>query len=112
LLLVAVALNGCGSDDKPPAPGGPKAPSELNAAALSAAAHLTWKDNSSDEDNFMVERQQVGTDTDFKTISTLPFDTTSYHDAPLTSGATYKYKIMAMNASGESESNEATVMIP
>ena len=114
LILLAVALNGCGSDDSdpPPTPSGPKAPSELTAAVLSAGAHLAWKDNSDDEENFMVERQKVGTDADFKTITTLPFDTTSHHDAPLDSGATYKYKIMAMNASGASESNEAMVMIP
>jgi len=45
-------------------------------------------------------------------MATLEFDTTQYHDAPLTSGATYRYMIMAMNDAGESESNEVTFNAP
>jgi hypothetical protein len=115
LFAAAIAIaSGCGSDDSDHSSngGGPKAPTELSASPLAGGAHLTWRDNSADEEHFMVLRQQVGTDTEFETVSTLPFDTTLYHDAPLTVGATYKYKIMAMNAAGESESNEVMVTIP
>jgi len=91
---------------------GPSAPSELAVAPLTGGAHLTWKDNSDDEENFMVLRQQMGTDADYETLVTLPFDSVQYHDAPLTSGMTYSYKIMAMNGQGESESNVVMLTAP
>lgn len=91
---------------------GPTAPSELTAAALQGGAHLTWKDNSDNEESFMLERKQMGVDSDYKVIATLPFDSVQYHDAPLVSGATYSYKVMAMNGKGESESNEVTFKAP
>ena len=113
LVLVALAVvGGCSSDEGHSMGTGPTAPSELTAAPLTGGAHLTWKDNSSNEDNFMVLRKQMGVDADFKTQATLPFDSVQYHDAPLTAASTYIYKIMAMNGQGESESNEATVTIP
>lgn len=91
---------------------GPAAPSELKATPLGGGAHLTWKDNSDNEDNFMVLRMQAGVETDYETLATLPFDSIQYHDAPLTAGASYTYKIMAMNGKGESESNEAELSVP
>jgi len=42
----------------------------------------------------------------------LPFNTQQYHDAPLTSGMTYVYMVMAMNDAGESDSNEVTFAAP
>ena len=60
----------------------------------------------------MVLRMQSGTDADFKIIATLPFDSVQYHDGPLVSGATYAYKIMAMNGKGDSNSNEASLTLP
>ncbi|HWA70716.1 MAG TPA: fibronectin type III domain-containing protein [Polyangiaceae bacterium] len=114
LLLMAATSSGCSSSDSgsPAKETAPAAPSELKAAVLSGGAHLTWKDNSNDEENFMILRMQTGVDTAYKTIATQPFDTVQYHDAPLTSGATYMYKIMAMNGAGESESNEAMLVLP
>lgn len=114
LVLIVPLLTGCGGDDDMDhsSGAGPTAPSELMAVALQGGAHLTWKDNSNDEENFMVERKQMDADTDYKVLATLPFDSVQYHDAPLVSGATYSYKIMAMNGKGESESNEATFVAP
>ena len=114
IVLSVALLSVCGSDDKDHSSSGagPNAPSELMAVALQGGAHLTWKDNSSDEENFMVERKQMGADSDYKVLATLPFDSVQYHDAPLVSGATSAYKIMAMNGKGESESKEATFVAP
>jgi hypothetical protein len=113
-VLALCLLGGCGGDDMDHSSTGkgPNAPSELAAVPLTGGAHLTWKDNSSNEENFMVLRQQMGTDADYKILATLPFDSVQYHDGPLTPGATYSYKIMAMNGQGESESNVVMLTAP
>lgn len=93
--------------------GGPAAPTNLTAAVLSGGAHLTWADNSSDETQFMIMRKEMGSTADFTAIATPTFNTTQYHDAPLTAGKTYLYTVMAMNNAGDSApSNEATIAIP
>jgi hypothetical protein len=90
----------------------PAAPSTLGAELLSGGAHLTWKDNSSDETQFMVERK-TGSAGTFTTVTSVTFNITQYHDAPLTSGTTYTYRIAAMNNAGMSPySNEAPITIP
>ena len=109
LLAITLAVAGCASDTGTTAPA---APTALTAAALSGGAHLTWKDNSSNETEFMVMRMQVGTDTTYQTLASVPFNTTQYHDAPLTSGKQYMYKVMATNDAGDSESNEVTFAAP
>jgi hypothetical protein len=108
LLFAAVtATTGCGTHDMMPNP-----PTDLAVSELSGGAHLTWKDNSDNEASFMVERK-VG-DGSFAELITVPFDTTSHHDAPLTAGTTYTYRVMAMPKSGHTMSteysNEATLM--
>ena len=37
-----------------------KAPSDLKAEPLDGGAHLTWKDNSDNEAEFMIERKMMG----------------------------------------------------
>ena len=49
----------CGDDDAATTDHTVKAPSELHAEPLDAAAHLTWKDNSDDEAEFTIERNRV-----------------------------------------------------
>jgi hypothetical protein len=93
-------------DETPPA-----APTGLMGEPLSGGAHLTWTDNSDDETEFMVQRKLEG-DAAYTTVATVPFDTTQYHDAPLESGVTYMYMVMAMNDAGESESAEVTFAAP
>lgn len=106
-LFVAVAA--CGTDGTDSAP---TAPSGLTAAAVSGGAHLTWTDNSDNETEFMVMRMQDSVDTEMQIIATVPFDTSQYHNAPLTSGQTYVFMVMAMNHAGESESNEVMFSAP
>lgn len=82
-----------------------KAPSDLEVKELTGGGHLTWKDNSDDEAQFMVERK-VGSE-QFKVLTTLPFNTTQFHDAPLMSGVTYVYRVMAMGKkAGTDDKNE------
>lgn len=92
---------------------GPAAPSELKVEPLGGGAHLTWKDNSTNETQFMIERK-TGTGA-FTSVGTVPFDTTQFHDAPVTSGTTYVYRVMAMGSGGHlagSTSNEVTFNAP
>ena len=60
----------------------------------------------------MVMRMKDGTDSEYQHVTTLPFNAAQYHDAPLTSGGTYMYMIVAMNGDGEAESNEVTFTAP
>jgi len=110
--LATLGLAACGGGHDGGGDGAPAAPSGLTAEPLTGGAHLTWRDNSDNETEFMVMRMEDGVDTDYEVMATLEFDTTQYHDAPLTSGATYRYMIMAMNDAGESESNEVTFNAP
>ena len=91
---------------------GPTAPSNLTAVLLQGGAHLTWTDNSDNETQFMVMRKEMGSTAEFAVVGTTPFNTTTYHDAPLTSGKTFLYMVMAHSDGGESESNEASIAIP
>ena len=80
LVLVALAVvGGCSSDEGHSMGTGPTAPSELTAAPLTGGAHLTWKDNSSNEDNFMVLRKQMGVDADFLVDTEVERHRQAYH---------------------------------
>jgi hypothetical protein len=77
------------------------APSGLTASATSTSAiALTWTDNSSNEDSFVLERSNSSS---FASVSstTLPAGTTSYTDTGLSSG-TYYYRVKAVNATDQS----------
>ena len=111
LFVLGLGLAACSGDD---GGGGavPAAPTNLTGSVLSGGAHLTWVDNSDNETQFMIMRKEMGA-TDFTTVATPTFNTTTYHDAPLTAGKTYVYMVMAMNDAGESPgSNEVTVAVP
>lgn len=109
--LLALTLVAACSDPEPGG-GAPTAPSALTVVALSGGAHMTWVDNSNDEDDFAIMRMEVGTDAALREIDSVPFNTTQYHDAPVTTGATYKYKIVATNASGETATAEVMFVAP
>ena len=102
----------CGSDDGGDGDMAPAPPEMLEAAVLGDGAHLTWVDASDDETEFMIMRMDVTAEGEYETVATVPFDTTSYHDAPLVSGTTYMFMVMAMNGAGSSDSNEVEVMMP
>jgi hypothetical protein len=96
---------GCGSEHGDAAVA-PAAPTNLAVSNLSGGGHLTWADNSDNEDHFMIMRKaQDGT---YDDIDILTFNSTSYHDASVIAGTTYVYMVMAMNSKGEASSNEVT----
>ncbi len=109
-LALATALSACMGSEH--GGGGPAAPTGLVAAELGGGAHLTWTDTSDDELEFAVTRMEEGVDDDYVEIATVPFDTVQFHDATLTSGATYMYMVMSTNDGGEGHSNVVTFVAP
>lgn len=89
----------------------PAAPTDLTAIILDGGVHLTWKDASDNEDNFIVENK-ADDEADFSVVIELPFDSVTYHDIDVMSGTNYTYRLKAVNAGGEALSNEAMIQIP
>jgi fibronectin type 3 domain-containing protein len=101
------AFNGSGVSDysntaagTTPAP--PAAPTSLAAGVASASQiNLSWTDNSSNEEEFQIERSLDGIS--FGLIATVGANQTSYADSGLTTGTTYSYRIRASNSVGDSD---------
>ena len=112
LLLLAVPATGCmvGEVGEPM----PAAPTQLVASPAAGGAHLTWKDNWTDEMHFMVMRMmQDGPEAgQMKALATLGENAIQYHDESIESGMTYMYIVAAMNDAGESDSNEVLLAAP
>lgn len=80
----------------------PDAPSDLMATATSSSEiTLIWKDNSSNESGFILERSLTQAN-GYAAIATLQPDSTSYDDSGLTTEATYFYRVKATNSAGDS----------
>lgn len=120
LLSLALGLGACGSNTSSGKTGGssgttgaskPAAPSMLTAQPLLGGVHLTWKDNSSDEEMFMIMRKE-GTSA-FATLVMVEFNIVQYHDTAVTPGKTYTYMVNAMKGDQLSDpSNEAMIQLP
>ncbi|MCY0986969.1 fibronectin type III domain-containing protein [Nannocystis sp. ILAH1] len=89
----------------------PAAPTDLAGSILDGGVHLTWKDASDNEDDFVIENKADG-DAEFSVVIELPFDSVTFHDTDVASGKSYVYRVKAVNASGEAVSDEITVQIP
>ncbi|MBL9100962.1 MAG: fibronectin type III domain-containing protein [Myxococcales bacterium] len=89
----------------------PAAPTDLMLSILEGGVHTTWKDASDNEDNFILEKKAAG-DPDFAVVIELPFDSVTYHDIDVVPGTMYTYRVKAVNAGGESLSNEAMIQVP
>lgn len=66
---------------------------------------LEWKDNSDNEDGFIIER-------DGEKIAYLKADTVTFTDRGVKSGKTYRYTIKAVNDAGESKGVSVVVTTP
>jgi hypothetical protein len=79
----------------------PVAPDGLTAEAVSSTQiNLSWKDKSSNETRFELERSLNATV--FTKISDIPLDMTSYQNTGLTPVTAYYYRIRAVNSAGAS----------
>ena len=93
-------------------PGAPKAPTSLTATQMGTGIHVTWKDNSSDESEFELERKE-GSGA-FAKVASVVFDTVQFHDTSVAAGLSYTYRGRAIGASGAKSAytNEATMTAP
>ena len=88
----------------------PPAAPHLIATRVGTTVHLAWVDVAQ-ETAYRIERSHHGT-SDWITIGTTGEDVTGYTDASLTPGDTYRYRIVATNAGGDSDpSNVVPVKI-
>ncbi len=85
------------------APALPAAPTNLTATPVSKSQiNLTWTDNANNETGFRIERCKGSTCTNFAQIATVGANVTSYANIKLTANTTYRYRVFAYNASGNS----------
>src|SRR5512137_635274 len=96
------------------APALPAAPTNLVATAVSKSQiNLSWTDNATNEDGFRIERCQGTTCTNFAQIATVGASVASYSNTKLAARTTYRYRVLAYNASGASGySNIAAATTP
>ncbi len=91
----------------------PAAPGGLGAVAASPTQiQLAWKDNSSDETGFTIERS-TGGNSSFTVIATAGANVTSFTNSGLAQSTSYTYRVKATNAAGASAySNQASATTP
>jgi thermitase len=97
------------------APGPPAAPSSLTAAAGpgSGLIDLAWSDNSNNESGFKIQRCLGTGCTSFSLIAQTGANVKSYRDTNRITGRTYRYRVRAFNAQGNSAySNTAGAKAP
>ncbi|HWQ12020.1 MAG TPA: S8 family serine peptidase [Roseiflexaceae bacterium] len=96
------------------APTAPAAPTNLTASAASRTqVNLSWIDNANNEDGFRIERCSGKNCTNFAEIATVGANVTSYSNTGLNANTTYRYRVRAFNAVGNSAySNIVSVKTP
>jgi hypothetical protein len=106
----AIGLSRIGAGAPPPPPPEetqvPAAPSNLTGQALSRSeVRLNWRDNSSEETLFQIERSGRGT-----TLTSVPANSTQFANTGLKKNTTYAYRIRAVRGSAVSAwSNQVSV---
>ena len=104
--LAIILVAGCGTGDKLTPAKTSDAPTGLVATVLSKTEiGLTWKDNSSDEDGFNIQRKE-GPSGVFLRIALVGADVTTYRDRGsnnLTPNTTYYYRVAYYRGSDVSE---------
>ncbi|HVE69785.1 MAG TPA: hypothetical protein VNI54_00345 [Thermoanaerobaculia bacterium] len=80
----------------------PVAPSVLDGGYYKPAVKLSWVDNASNEQSYVVERS-LSDDQHFGAVATLAANATSYTDSATSKKNAYYYRVRAVNANGTSE---------
>jgi PKD repeat protein len=95
------------------APPPPAAPSLLIASISGASVVLNWRDNSSNEMGFYIERCEGAGCTSFMGLfGDTSANISTHTDSSVTSGTTYRYRVVAYNEGGYSAySNIASIVV-
>ena len=94
-------------------PGGsgtiPAAPSSFTAVKQTGTSvKATWKDNSTNETGFRIERRYR--DWVWETLATVGSNVLTYTDATAYSGAAYEYRVIALGSAGNSGPSSGTIV--
>ena len=90
----------------------PTAPSIGSVTALTASSvEVKWTDNSSNDDQFIIERA-LSPYTTWQSVGTVPFNTTVFVDLTAVPATTYGYRLRASNTTGSNASSYLTVTTP
>lgn len=110
IIILFLILNGCKKSEDGKVEVVPIPPSELKAAVISKdQVDLTWKDNSTNETGYKIERK---TDSgNFTEIGSTAVDATTFSDKTVSINTNYTYRIYSFNQVGKSTSysNEVTI---
>ena len=83
-------------------PGAPDPPSDVVLTPLSQTEiRIDWQDNSSNEEEFMIE-QSIGNDLNFISLASAPDNSTTFTVTGLNANTLYYYRLKAANKGGES----------
>ncbi|QLE86406.1 hypothetical protein FLM48_15790 [Shewanella sp. Scap07] len=85
------------------------APNNLSGTAGPNTINLTWSDNSTNEDNFVIQRSTGGSP--WATIASPTANTSSYTDSGLSANTTYHYTMYAENSSNQSGWSNTTTVV-
>lgn len=84
-------------------PAVPAAPSGLAATGVSRTQiNLSWTDNSNNESGFRIERCKNANCSNYAQIAQVGANVTTFADTGLTKNTTYRYRVRAFNAGGNS----------
>ncbi|WP_052700535.1 cellulose binding domain-containing protein [Methylocucumis oryzae] len=108
---VACAKTSSGDDGNPNTGNAPKAPSGLAATVLdNAQVVLTWRDNSSNEKSFKIERRLSGRSS-WQALTNTAKNISRYQDASVDMGNAYEYRVTAVNDNGASSAVAASATL-
>jgi len=102
--------NTANATTSPTPPALPAAPSGLTATTVSRTQiNLSWTDNSGNESGFKIERCKNPNCTNYAEVGQVGANVTTFADTGLTKNTTYRYRVRAFNAGGNSAySNSVT----
>ena len=98
LLFVAAGMAGCSGDDATAPPATPPAPAGLTATAGENSVEVSWTAVSG-ATGYVLERAESSAPGTFTAIGG-SITATTYNDAAVTPGATYSYRVAAVNTNG------------
>ena len=85
-------------------------PSELKGEKMGGGFHLSWKDNSNDEEEFLVEQKAGGAA--FAEFTRLPFNTTQHMVESGEVGQEYRFRVRAKLPGGLTEPSNEVMWTP